>query len=105
MNVSAVASQQAQQHQNSMAGRGANPGVNGGPGGPRQQQEPPSAAPLEAKELTPEELDAARSREIMTKAATGALLLLLKWLKLSRKCTELSMCVPMLIEAPRRAQI
>ncbi|KAH6686720.1 hypothetical protein F5X68DRAFT_207789 [Plectosphaerella plurivora] len=83
MNVSAVASQQAQQHQN-MAGRGANPGVNGGPGGPgRQQQDPPSAVPPETRELTPEEVDAARSREIMTKAATGAILLLLKWLKLS----------------------
>jgi uncharacterized protein DUF3402/N1221-like protein len=88
MNVSAVASQQAQQHQN-MAGRGANPGVNGGPGGPaRQQQEAPSASPPEPRELTPEEVDAARSREIMTKAATGAILLLLKWLKLSRKCPE-----------------
>ncbi len=32
-----------------------------------------------------EDLDAARGREIEAKAATGIILLLLKWLKLSRK--------------------
>lgn len=38
-----------------------------------------------APDMSTEELDAVRSREIATKAATGTLLLLLKWLKLSRK--------------------
>jgi len=36
-------------------------------------------------ELTPEELDATRTREITAKAVSGIMLLLLKWLKLSRK--------------------
>lgn len=42
-------------------------------------------APRPAPEPTPEEVDAARTREITSKAMTGILLLLLKWLKLSRK--------------------
>lgn len=36
-------------------------------------------------ELTSEELDAARTREITAKAVSGIMLLLLKWLKLSRE--------------------
>lgn len=36
-------------------------------------------------EPTPEELDAARTREITAKAVSGIMLLLLKWLKLSRE--------------------
>ena len=36
-------------------------------------------------EPTPEEVDAARTREITSKAMTGILVLLLKWLRLSRK--------------------
>ncbi|KAM0335806.1 hypothetical protein ACHAQA_000856 [Verticillium albo-atrum] len=84
MNVSALSQPQAQQHP-SMAGRGANAGVNGGPAQARQQQDPsaPGAGPPEPPEMSPEEVDATRSREITTKAATGTLLLLLKWLKLS----------------------
>ncbi|KAK1993044.1 N1221-domain-containing protein [Colletotrichum falcatum] len=87
MNVTAVLSQPAaaQQHP-SMAGRGAN-GMNGGPGPNRQQQpQDPSSAqsgPPEPPEMTPEEVDAARSREITTKAITAILLLLLKWLRVS----------------------
>lgn len=91
MNVTAVLSQPAagQQHP-SMAGRGANGMVNGGPGPnrPQQPQDPSSAAsggPPELPEMSPEEVDASRSREITTKAITGILLLLLKWLRVSRK--------------------
>ncbi|GJC82140.1 Factor arrest protein 11 [Colletotrichum liriopes] len=86
-NVTAVLSQPAaaQQHP-SMAGRGAN-GMNGGPGPNRQQQsQDPSSAqsgPPELPEMSPEEVDAARSREITTKAITAILLLLLKWLRVS----------------------
>lgn len=90
MNVTAVLSQppQGQQHP-SMAGRGANGGMNGGPGPNRQQQpQDPSSAGgglPELPEMSPEEVDAARSREITTKAITGILLLLLKWLRVSRE--------------------
>ena len=35
-----------------------------------------------------EELNALRSREITTKAVSGALLILLKWFKLSRECYQ-----------------
>ncbi|KAF6805251.1 hypothetical protein CSOJ01_09627 [Colletotrichum sojae] len=89
MNVTAVLSQPAQGQQHpSMAGRGPNGAVNGGPGQNRQQQqqEPSSAAsggPPDLPEMSPEEVDAARSREITTKAITGILLLLLKWLRIS----------------------
>ncbi|OLN84492.1 Factor arrest protein 11 [Colletotrichum chlorophyti] len=88
MNVTAVMSQpsSAQQHP-SMAGRGANGVMNGGPGPNRQQQsqDPASAAsgPAEIPEMSPEEVDASRSREVTTKAITGILLLLLKWLRVS----------------------
>lgn len=43
------------------------------------------AASQDTPELTPEELDATRTREITAKAVSGIMLLLLKWLKLSRK--------------------
>ncbi|KAF3348226.1 hypothetical protein VD0002_g7817 [Verticillium dahliae] len=85
MNVSALSQPGPAQQHPSMAGRGANAGVNGGPGQARQQQDPsaPGAGAPEPPEMSPEEVDATRSREITTKAATGTLLLLLKWLKLS----------------------
>ncbi|CAK7272019.1 Factor arrest protein 11 [Sporothrix epigloea] len=38
---------------------------------------------LESAEMTPEEVDSARTREINAKAVSGILLLLLKWLKVS----------------------
>lgn len=90
MNVTAVLAQPAaSQQQQGMAGRGANGMVNGGPGPNRQQPKDPSSAasggPPELPEMSPEEVDAARSREITTKAITGILLLLLKWLRVSRK--------------------
>lgn len=39
----------------------------------------------ESVEMTPEEVDSARTREISAKAVSGILLLLLKWLKVSRE--------------------
>lgn len=39
-------------------------------------------------ELSSEELDAARTREITAKAVSGIMLLLLKWLKLSRESID-----------------
>ncbi|GJC93732.1 hypothetical protein ColKHC_02558 [Colletotrichum higginsianum] len=41
------------------------------------------SGPAELPEMSPEEVDAARSREITTKAVTAILLLLLKWLRVS----------------------
>lgn len=54
----------------------------------RNQEGPNGASgPLSADtaEQSAEEVDAARTREITAKAVTGIMLLLLKWLKLSRK--------------------
>lgn len=69
-----------------MAGRGMNPGFNGGgPAAQRPQDGQGQNPQVEAPELSPEEVEAARSREITTKAMTGILLLLLKWLRVSRK--------------------
>jgi len=83
MNVAILISQlpPGQQHPMAAAPNGQRPngppGANGANGGhPQPAVEPP--------ELSPEELDAARSREITTKAVSGILLLLLKWLKVSR---------------------
>jgi hypothetical protein len=46
-----------------------------------------NGAALKNESISPseEEVDAARGREIAAKAVTGILVLLLKWLKLSRK--------------------
>lgn len=86
LNVTAIVSQQPQQVPPAM-GRGNNPGMNGGPAANRQQQEMPGQNPPKppTPELTLEEVDAARTREITSKAMTGILILLLKWLRVSRK--------------------
>lgn len=85
LNVTAIVSQQPQQVPQSM-GRG-NPGMNGGPATNRQQQEIPGQTLPKppTPELTLEEVDAARTREITSKAMTGILILLLKWLRVSRE--------------------
>ncbi|OAA66101.1 HAM-2, protein required for hyphal anastomosis [Cordyceps fumosorosea ARSEF 2679] len=78
-NVAAIVAQQGPQgpHMNQgMPGRNG-PGMNGGPN--PDNGRPPADAP----ELSPEEVDAARTREITTKAMSGILVLLLKWLRLS----------------------
>lgn len=71
-------------------GRGNNPGMNGGPSANRQQQELPgqNLPKPPTPELSLEEVDAARTREITSKAMTGILILLLKWLRVSRMLTE-----------------
>ncbi|OAQ97279.1 hypothetical protein LLEC1_01738 [Akanthomyces lecanii] len=78
-NVAAIVAQQGPQgpHMNQgMPGRNG-PGMNGGPNAENGKPE------AEAPELSPEEVDAARTREITTKAMSGILVLLLKWLRLS----------------------
>lgn len=62
------------------------PGPNGRANGANNNN---AAANGEPPELSPEELDATRTREITAKAVSGIMLLLLKWLKLSRKRTVL----------------
>lgn len=57
------------------------PGMNGVPHGDGGR----AAGAGDGPELSPEEVDAARTREITTKAMSGILILLLKWLRLSRK--------------------
>lgn len=78
-NVAAIVAQQGPQgpHMNQgMPGRNG-PGMNGGPNADNGR------AGGDAPELSPEEVDAARTREITTKAMSGILVLLLKWLRLS----------------------
>ncbi|KAJ3473552.1 hypothetical protein NLG97_g10247 [Lecanicillium saksenae] len=73
-NVAAIVSQQGPQMNQGMQGRNG-PGMNGGPNGDNGRADAP--------EMSPEEVDAARTREITTKAMSGILVLLLKWLRLS----------------------
>lgn len=61
-----------------MPGRNG-PGMNGGPNADNGKPD------TEDPELSPEEVDAARTREVTTKAMSGILVLLLKWLRLSRE--------------------
>lgn len=61
---------------------GGAPGPNGRANGANNNNN--SAGPLDNSEQSAEELDAARTREITAKAVSGIMLLLLKWLKLSR---------------------
>lgn len=67
--------------------------VNGGIGAGRGKEAPNGAAAgsknNEIVSPSDEQIDAARSREISAKAVTGTLVLLLKWLKVSRKSTLL----------------
>lgn len=89
LNVTAIVAQQPQQAPPGM-GRGNNPVMNGGPSANRQQQELPgqNLPKPPTPELSLEEVDAARTREITSKAMTGILILLLKWLRVSRMLTE-----------------
>lgn len=88
-NVTAIVSQQPQpQGPSPMGLRAMNQGPNGGPGMQRPQDGQQNPQP-EVQELSPEELDAARTREITSKAMTAILLLLLKWLRVSRKLYHL----------------
>ncbi len=54
----------------------------------QRPQEPalvPLPAPIDVAELPVEEIETMRSREITAKAVSGVLLIMLKWLKVSRK--------------------
>ncbi|KAM5342593.1 hypothetical protein ACJ41O_013559 [Fusarium nematophilum] len=83
LNVTAIVAQQPQQGPPGM-GRGNNPGMNGGPAGNRQQEMAGQNGPrAPTPELSLEEIDSARTREISSKAMTGILILLLKWLRVS----------------------
>jgi hypothetical protein len=89
-NVTAIVAQQTGQQQPGGMGRsnnvGPNPGLNGGPGGQNMQGH---NGAMDLSEPSPEEIDAARTREITTKAMTGILVLLLKWLRLSRESSTI----------------
>lgn len=61
---------------------GQMPGANGRGVGANSNN---TSANADSPDPSPEELDAARTREITAKAVSGIMLLLLKWLKLSRK--------------------
>ncbi|RDA93449.1 hypothetical protein CP533_2652 [Ophiocordyceps camponoti-saundersi (nom. inval.)] len=85
VNVTAVVAQQATVMTREMASRGWNNG--GWAGGATAAHKatdvtgPPDRT--EEPEISPEEVDAARTREITSKAMTGILILLLKWLRVS----------------------
>ncbi|POR35241.1 Striatin-interacting protein 1 [Tolypocladium paradoxum] len=83
VNVTAIVTQQAAHMPNGMAGRGSNPGMNGGPAAQKPPEMTGQIPHAEEPEPSPEEIDAARTREITSKAMTGILLLLLKWLRIS----------------------
>lgn len=83
VNVTAIVSQPPRQMP--PGARGNNPGINGGPGGPRSPDMASQSPPNEEPEPSPEEIDAARTREITSKAMTAILLMLLKWLRISRE--------------------
>lgn len=72
-------------------GRG-NPTLNGGMANSRSQEGFAHVPPIDPSDMSPEDVDAARTREITAKAMTGILLLLLKWLRVSRKYPEHSNC-------------
>ncbi|KAI9158689.1 Striatin-interacting protein [Paramyrothecium foliicola] len=84
VNVTAIVAQQPPQGPPGMPGRGTNQSVNGAGPGVQRPGEAAGQIPMqELPEPSPEEVDAARTREITAKAMTGILLLLLKWLRLS----------------------
>lgn len=65
-----------------------------GPQGPRRQQEPANMSnniTVETSQLSADDLEALRSREITSKAVSGILLMLLKWFKVSRSCIGLEL--------------
>ena len=85
-NVTAIVTMQSAQMTNGMGGRGNGAVANGGPAGHQSLDGAGHVVHMEEPEPSPEEVDAARTREITTKAMTGILLLLLKWLRASRIC-------------------
>ncbi|KAH7318633.1 protein required for hyphal anastomosis [Stachybotrys elegans] len=82
-NVTAIVGQQQGQMPPGMSARGSSANLNGGPGAQRGPDLAGQSQSTELPEMSPEEVDAARTREITAKAMTGILLMLLKWLRLS----------------------
>ncbi|SPN98934.1 related to Protein required for hyphal anastomosis (HAM-2) [Cephalotrichum gorgonifer] len=80
-NVTAIIAQGASQQHPGVANRGPNGNVNGGQPGGNGVNGGANSPP--APELSIEDVDAARTREITAKAATGIILLMLKWFKVS----------------------
>lgn len=63
--------------------------------GPGQAQDPaniPLPNPIDLADLTVDEIEAMRFREITSKAVSGILLIVLKWLKVSRTSSEPFTC-------------
>ncbi|KAI4862203.1 N1221-domain-containing protein [Hypoxylon rubiginosum] len=85
LNVTACIALPANSQQQSALTNFSQPRVNGGPANRSQENSmgTPSSANQDGTELSLEELDATRGREIESKAATGIILLLMKWLKIS----------------------
>ena len=83
-NVTAIIAQGVSQQHPGLANRGPNGNVNGQSGANRQDGANGANSPL-SPEPSIEDIDASRTREITAKAATGIMLLMLKWFKLSRK--------------------
>lgn len=86
--TAAIAYANGQQHPG-MPGSGNNTRINGGIPALNRSMDSGAGvnghASLDTNDSSLEDLDAARGREIEAKAATGIILLLLKWLKLSRE--------------------
>lgn len=83
-NVTAIIAQGVAQQHPGLANRGPNGNVNGQPGN-RQDGPNGGVNSPPAPEPSIEDIDASRTREITAKAATGIILLILKWFKVSRK--------------------
>lgn len=83
-NVTAIIAQGVSQQHPGLANRGPNGHVNGQHGVNRQDGANGANSPP-APEPSIEDIDASRTREITAKAATGIILLMLKWFKVSRK--------------------
>lgn len=85
-NVTACIALPANSQQQSGMQVNSQPRVNGGLATNRSQDSSMGASSFANQDGTEpsEELDATRNREIESKAATGIILLLMKWLKISR---------------------
>lgn len=87
MNVTACIALPANSQPQSVNPGGNQPRVNGGPASNRSQDNSMGtngSVNHDGTELSLEDLDAMRCREIESKAATGIIILLMKWLKISR---------------------
>lgn len=82
--------------------------MNGGLGGQRAHDGQGQYSQPSTPEMSLDEIEAARNREITSKAMTGILLLLLKWLRVSRKFSAPTRRRKLLVKltgGPRCAQV